>query len=176
MAKAIMITLSSRINAILEAITRKAKCPQNLVKRIKIILMAANGMNNSEISRELKIDRGVVKEWRNRWVLKTSKLEEAEKSNLEDKDIQKIISEILSDKYRSGCPTTFSSEQIVQIVNIALEKPEDSVLPITHWSETALAQEAIKRNIVESISQRSVGRFLKKSRRKTAQKSILAEL
>ena len=52
-------------------------------------------------------------------------------------------------------------------MSIALEKPEDSGLPITNWSETEIAKEAAKRNIVETISQRSVGRFLKRGGHKT---------
>ena len=37
---------------------------------------------------------------------------------------------------------------------------EDSGRPITHWTPPELADEAKKRGIVESISPRSVGRFL----------------
>lgn len=164
MSKATTIILSSTIRELLEKITRQAKCPQNIAKRAKIILMAADKIDNSKISRELGIDRGVVREWRNRWELETSKLKKAEEQNLVDKEITKIIIEILSDKYRSGTPATFTPEEIVQVVSIALEKPEESGLPVTNWSTTYIAREAIKRNIVTTISERSVGRFLKMKR------------
>jgi len=140
------IELSEKLKNILEKITRQAKCPQNLVKRAKIILMCAENINNSQIARNLTTDRELVRRWRNRWVLKSSKIKEAEEQNLPDKEITKIIIEILSDEYRSGAPATFTPEQIVQIMGIALEKPEDSGLPITNWSETAIAKEAVKRN------------------------------
>jgi hypothetical protein len=47
-------------------------------------------------------------------------------------------------------------------VALACEAPEDSDLPISHWTQQALADEAMRRGIVEEISQRSVGRFLKR--------------
>jgi|WetSurSiteA1Bulk_404760.scaffolds.fasta_scaffold37493_1 putative transposase len=159
------IELSEKTKNILEKIARQAKCPQNLAKRAKIILMSAEDINNSEIARNLTTDRELVRRWRNRWILKSSKLKEAEEQNLTDKEITKIIIEILSDEFRPGAPATFTPEEIVQIVGIALEKPENSGLPITNWSETEIAKEAVKRNIVKSISQRSVGRFLKMRQR-----------
>lgn len=168
MAKAKVIELTQKVKEVLEKIIRQAKSPQWLVKRSKIILMASEKYNNSDISRKLEIDRGIVINWRNRWLEKESKLAKAE--NLEEKDIKEIIIGILSDNYRSGCPARFSPEQIVKIVGIALERPEDSGIPITNWSETEIAKEAARREIVETISQRSVGRFLKKSRNKTPQK------
>jgi hypothetical protein len=46
-------------------------------------------------------------------------------------------------------------------VALACENPrEESGRPITHWTPPELADEAVKRGIVESISPRSVGRFL----------------
>lgn len=161
MLEATKIKLTLKTKEILEKFTRQSKCPQNLAKRIKIILMAADNIDNSKISRKLEIDRGIVRKWRNRWNEKVLKLKEAEEKNVKEKDITKIIIEILSDEYRSGTPATFAPEEIVKIVSIALEKPEDSGLPITNWSTTSIAKEAIKRNLVATISERSVGRFLK---------------
>jgi len=132
-----------------------------LAKRIKIILRAAEDTDNCKISRELEINRATVKKWRKRWYENSSKLIEAKEQNLTDKKITEIIIEILSDEERPGTPSIFTPEEIVQIVGIALEKPENSGLPITHWSTTTIAQEAEKRGIVKSISERSVGRFLK---------------
>jgi hypothetical protein len=46
-------------------------------------------------------------------------------------------------------------------VALACEPPDASGVPITHWSQSALAREAIKRGLVETISHGSIGRFLK---------------
>ena len=44
----------------------------------------------------------------------------------------------------------------------ACEQPETLDVPISQWSQSELARQAVARGIVESISHGSVGRFLKK--------------
>ena len=102
-------------------------------------------------------------------------LESAEKENLSAEKIKSIIISILSDKERSGRPNNYTAEQIVQIVSIACEEPSESGRPISHWSRRELRAEAVKRGIVENISDRSVGRFLKRSEITTTPLSLLAE-
>jgi putative transposase len=75
---------------------------------------------------------------------------------------------VLDDAARSGKPADFTAEQITQIVAISLESPQHSGRPITHRTHRELADEAIKRGIVQQISQRSAGRFLKGGRRAMA--------
>ena len=74
------------------------------------------------------------------------------------------IAERLSDAPRSGAPATFTPEQICQIMAMACEDPERLDVPISHWSQSELARQAVRRGIVESISHGSVGRFLKMCR------------
>jgi putative transposase len=69
---------------------------------------------------------------------------------------------VLSDQLRPGTPSKFSVEQIVQIVALACESPQNAQRPVNQWTPTELAQEAVKRGLVEDISPRSVGRFLKR--------------
>jgi putative transposase len=71
------------------------------------------------------------------------------------------LAERLADAPRPGAPPTFTPEPICAILALAYEPPEASGIPITHWSQSALAREAVKRGLVESISHGSVGRFLK---------------
>ena len=49
----------------------------------------------------------------------------------------------------------------MQIVALACETPQASGYRVSHWTPTELATEAIKRGILEKISPRSVGRFLR---------------
>ena len=84
--------------------------------------------------------------------------------NGDDKQLQQLIVEALSDEKRSGRPATFTPEQICQIVAMACEKPEDSQRPTSHWTPREMAEELIKRGIVTSISPRTVGRFFKRCR------------
>src|SRR5215468_895267 len=53
-------------------------------------------------------------------------------------------------------------EQICTVIAMTCEKPSESERPISHWSQREIADEAIRRGLVSNISQRSVGRFLKK--------------
>jgi hypothetical protein len=68
----------------------------------------------------------------------------------------------LADEPRPGTPATFTPEQICAIMALACEPPEQSDLPLSHWSQSELAREAVRRGIVDSISHGSVGRFLKR--------------
>lgn len=105
-----------------------------------------------ETSRRLGIGRTTVQNWRKRW-LHGSEL---------------TVLERLQDAPRSGAPAVYTPEQICAIVAIACERPSESQRPITHWTQQEIADEAMKRGLVEYISQRSVGRFLKRSGLETA--------
>jgi transposase len=74
----------------------------------------------------------------------------------------KVI-ELLQDNERSGAPAKFTPEQLCQIVALACEiTPEECHRPVSHWTARELADEAIARRIVPTISPRHVGRFLKR--------------
>jgi len=77
-----------------------------------------------------------------------------------DKDLIRLMKEVLGDAARPGGPPTFTAEQVAQIIAIACEPPEDYGLPVTYWTPRELAHVVVGRGIVESISPRQVGRFL----------------
>jgi len=81
----------------------------------------------------------------------------------------------LTDTLRSGAPATFTAEQIVQIVAVACEHPAEAERPISPWTPREVADEVIKRGIVETISTRSVGRFLQSGRLTAPSRGILAQ-
>ena len=168
------IQLTERQRTILEQIVRRAQSAQCMVTRSKIILMAADGLCNQYIADDLGIHIQTPRRWRNRWAEAAERLGVVETES-DDKALYTHITDVLSDAPRSGTPSTFTPEQICQIVALSCEPPEASGRPVTHWTHAELADEAIKRQIVESISPRSVGRFLKGRRPETAPESILAE-
>jgi putative transposase len=86
-----------------------------------------------------------------------------------------LIEQALDDAPRPGGPATFTPQQIVQIVAVACEPPEESGRPISHWSARELADEVKKRQIVKDISPRTVGRFLKTGRLAAAPQPLLAQ-
>ncbi len=168
------IKLTERQRTILEQIVRRAQSAQCMVTRSKIILMADEGQRNQHIANSLEIYVQTPRKWRNRWAEASVRLDEIE-IELDDKELYNHIKEILSDAPRSGVPNKFTPEQICQIIALACESPEESGRPITNWTHAELADEVLKRNIVESISSRTVGRFLKGSKLETTSESLLAE-
>ena len=126
-----------------------------------MILKMGEGTSNREIARQMGIDRMTVTQWRKRWLKKRAKLEAAQGEGGEEKALKRAIEESLSDEPHTGAPSRFTPEQIVQIVALACEKPADSGRPVSNWTPRELKEEVVKRGIVETISVRSVGRFLK---------------
>ena len=97
------------------------------------------------------------------WLAASVELAVAEIEGVSDEKLIKLLEQVLSDESREGTPNFFNTEQVIQIVAKSCEKPPSSERPVSHWTATELAQEAVKRSIVEKISARSVGRFLKRS-------------
>ena len=168
------IDLTPRQRGVLEKITRRETCHQRDLRRAKIILVASRGLNNHQTGVQLGVDRDSVRLWRERWLAAKELLVLVEQEE-EDDALESLIWIILADEPRPGGPATFSPEQVCQIIAVACESPSKSGRPVTHWTPKELAGEVIKRGIVESISSRSVGRFLKRGRPQTSPKSILAE-
>jgi transposase len=166
------ITLSDPQQAVLDALQRQASCPQVLALRVRIILGAATGLGNTPLAATLGCSRPTVRTWRSRWVAAQPHLAIAE---TDPRTLRETIASVLSDAPRSGTPSTFSAEQIVQIVNLACTSPRALGRPIDAWTPRELADEAKRQRIVSSISPTSVGRFLGRSRSATSSQPLLAQ-
>lgn len=135
----------------LEGLARRHKTGQQVADRARIILRAADGLNNSEIARALTLEPDTVRLWRQRWL-------DVSEVALEDLD----VADRLSDAPRSGTPARITPEQVARIVALACEAPSESGRPISQWSTTELAAEIMRRGIVETISPRHAARLLKR--------------
>jgi putative transposase len=173
----VVLTPTQRV--LLQRLARRQSGAQRLVRRARIILEAASGANNDQIAKLLGVDRGTVRTWRMRWLEALPRLKAAEKMAGDDDErvllLAGLVEEVLVDEPRSGKPATFTPEQICRIVALACENPRESGRPVTHWSTTELADEALKRGIVQSISPRSVGRFLGRGQSQAASGALLDE-
>jgi putative transposase len=155
------IELSARQQEVLERLVRRSTGEQRLAERARIILACAPGGRNLDVAEDLGMDADTVGRWRRRWAAAQEQLASAEESSGRS-DLGRCITQILVDATRCGRPGTFSPEQIVEIIAIACEHPEeDSERPVSHWTPRELAEEAVQRKIVSGISARTVGRFLK---------------
>ena len=173
-ARPIQLQVTARQEQVLARIIRRAKSPQNLVVRTKIILQGVTAARNRHIATDLRISLPTVRKWRGRWLAAGDQLQEVEEI-ANDKELEAHIEAVLSDQPRPGTPATFSAEQICHIVAVGCEDPGESGRPITEWTPHELADEVRKRGIVERISPRQVGRFLKGERLEAPSLALLAQ-
>src|SRR5208283_983924 len=127
------MTLTPEEEADLRDLARAHKTPRKLAERAEMILRSAAGAEVREIARQLGVWPKTVRYWRARWQAGAAETPVADR---------------LSDAAREGAPAMFSPEQVCAIVALACERPEDSGLPLSHWSQSELAREAVRRGIV----------------------------
>lgn len=146
---ALVLTAAER--QALETLARRPSTPQQLALRARIILAAADGLNNTQIARQFGTNAEMPRRWRARWLAAPPA----------DPEAPPDVAARLADAERPGAPAHFTAEQFCQLMALACEVPEGSDRPISHWSQREIAAEAIQRGIFVSISPRHVGRFLK---------------
>ena len=130
----------------LERLVRARTTGQQLALRARVVLLAGTGLTSSEVARQLRVDVSTVRQWRARW-----------------RETTGPVAERLADAPKAGRPARITPEQICQIIALACEVPEDSNRPISHWSARELADEIMRRGIVDRISPRHAGRLLLRS-------------
>ena len=172
--RASKIIITERQQEVLQTMTRSSTCPQALAQRARMILLGFDGLDNQDIADRIGCERHAAGIWRRRWAKAWQRLVLIECCEKESA-LPTAIEELLSDLPRSGCPGKFTAEQVTQVLAVACEPPEDSGRPVTHWTPRELADEVTKRGIVESISARHVGRFLKYRRTPAPPQSLLAQ-
>ena len=158
--KAISVPLSCEHERALKELIRAHSTPQKLAERARIILLAAAGQGVEETARQLGIWRKTVSQWRRWW---------------RDADPVCSVVQRLSDAPRCAAPAKFTPEEICQIVALSCQDPEKLNVPISHWSQSEVARQAVERGIVKSISHGSVGRFFKRSRDQAASQPLLPD-
>lgn len=172
--KAAKVVITERQKDVLEAIVASRTAAARLVERAKIILLSFQKMLNEDISKEVGRNPDQVGVWRRRWRDQFDRMVLIE-CRESPGALRKAIETVLADAPRSGRKPRINSEQQAQIVAIGCEPPEESGRPISTWTHREIADEAVKRNIVDRISPRRVGDFLKSGQRASAPNQVLAE-
>jgi len=149
--KAAKIELSETVRQELEKLAARHMTGQQKAQRARIILKAAQGKNHAEIAQELKISIDMATLWRGRWLALSG-------VGLDDLSVE----ERLEDLPRPGAPSGLSADQVCQIEQMACEAPDKAGRPISQWTGREIADEMVKRGIVEYISPRHAARLLKK--------------
>jgi len=113
---AVAIELTAAERAELEGLAGRRRTAQGLAKRARIVLAAAEGIENKIIAQTLEADANTVGKWRRRFA----------EHRLDG----------LYDEPRSGAPRRIEDDEIAEIVRLTLETtPPDA----THWSLRSMA-------------------------------------
>ncbi|HEV2810201.1 MAG TPA: IS630 family transposase [Acidimicrobiales bacterium] len=110
------------------------------VVRARIVLLAAEGAQNVEIARGVGVCVDVASRWRKRFCQ------------------EGLVG--LRDRPRSGRPRRFGDKVVAGIKAMACERPQQRQVPLSRWSSTDLAAQAMTEGMVESISSSTVRRWL----------------
>jgi putative transposase len=144
------VTLGEEERAALERLARGHTTGQQVALRARIILLAGEGRSNCEIARRLGLKADTVRLWRQRWL---------GFRGLPLRDLS--VAARLADAPRPGVPARITPEQVCRIVELGCEPPADSERPISQWTSREIADEVVKRGIVDRISPRHAARLLK---------------
>ncbi len=124
----VSFTLSVAQREQLQSWSRRAKTAQALAMRSRIVLLAANGLSNTEIARRQSCSLPTAGKWRQRFI---------------DRGVDGLL-----DEPRPGTPRKLSDRQVEQVLTRTLESQPQAA---THWSTrdmakaTGLSQSTISR-------------------------------
>ncbi len=151
------LPMSTLQHSVLSKIVARHSTPQQLCKRIKILLLASQGQPHSVIHRELGVAVNTVKSWRNRWEGSYDEFSQIK----DESDLTTALLLFLKDLPRSGVPPKFTEAQRKQIVALACTKPTNHGIEMTEWTHEMLALTAQSKGIVDKISKSHVRLILK---------------
>jgi len=157
-AAAVVLSEDERVE--LEGLVRSPSTAQGAALRTRMILLLAAGMSITETAVRLGVWRKTVSQWRARWLASAGSGAALER---------------LSDAPRSGAPCRITAEEYCAIIALACKRPRDCGVPLSHWSASDLAREALRQGLVERLSPRSAGRFLKRCGPQAASPAGLAD-
>lgn len=110
-------------------LSRSRNQAASIVERSKIVLLSYYGNNDTEISRELKVDYKTVRKWIKR-VLELG------------------VKEGLIEESRSGRPQYISAESRAYLISLSCMKPKDLGYPHEIWTQRLLAKH-IRENCIK---------------------------
>ncbi len=124
-----VLVLSQEERTQLESMASSRSLPHGLVRRARIVLMAADGKSNIAIAEELGLSRLSVGVWRRRYM---------------EEGAQGLHGEI-----RPGRPRSVSDERVAALLRKTLHsKPENA----THWTVRSIAEETrLSRSTVQRV-------------------------
>ena len=106
------ITLTEVERQELQRLIKRHTTPQQIALRARLILAAADGLNNAQVAHQEAVSVDTARHWRTRWL---------EWRSVALRELS--VKERLADAPRSGKPPTITDEQVCQIVALACDPP-----------------------------------------------------
>ena len=150
--------LTSRVKDSLATLSKSRTASTCIVARATIVLLAAEGMQNKEISFHVDLHPNQVGKWRRKFIAEQSRLNDI--SNEQPEDLNKELIKILKDAPRKGKPRKITDDQRTFIITIACQNPSDYGFELSQWSLPSLQKCVIQQGIIDSISTASINRIL----------------
>src|SRR5947209_17939460 len=120
--RATQVVLTEKEQEALTRISRRYRSEQQVARRARIVLAAAEGQSNARIARELAINVDTVRLWRDRWV------------GLQGIDQETLsITERLQDAPRPGVQRPTTAQQRCQLAALACEARMKRGRPLSQW-------------------------------------------
>ena len=141
MAKFYVVKLTSKERGQLEALLETNQGSLRQQRRMRSLLLAAEGCTDEEIAQEVGIHVSSLERLRRRFA------EEGWKGAIRE-------------RARKGAPLLLDAKQEAVLISLACEKPADGQV---RWSLRQLAERLIALEVVETISHETVRRTLKKT-------------
>ena len=135
------VALSVGERAVLTARARSQRAAYRQVVRARIVLAAAEGIANAVIARRLGVCEDTVRKWRARFCARR---------------LGGLV-----DCPRPGRRRLFPKTAEVEVKALACALPAETGVPLSRWSYTDLAAEAVTRGLVPTVSPSTVGRWLR---------------
>ena len=125
----IPLVLSDEQRTQLEAFARSRSLPSGLVNRVRIVLLAAEGLSNEDIATRVGVSRQTVGLWRRRFL----------EGGVEG----------LHDELRPGRPRSISDDEVANLIDTTVQtKPKNA----THWScRTMAAKTGVSKSTVQRV-------------------------
>jgi transposase len=138
-----IVVLTAAEEAVLTTRARSGRTEHRDRVRARIVLAAAAGCSNAAIAAELGLCVDTARRWRRQF------------------SEQRLAG--LTDRPRSGRPRRFTAVQVAAVTALACTLPAETGIPLSRWSSTELALEAVGRGVAEAISASTVRRWLTQS-------------
>lgn len=135
------VRLKPREQKLLKGIISKGSEKARKITRCRVLLLAGEGKNDTQIIEALGVARNTVKQVRSRYV-------------------QEGLEAAINERPRPGAPKKFSGRQRARITAIACSEPPEGR---SGWTLRLIADRVVELGMTDEISHMTVKRILKKT-------------